>query len=148
MPDIFVVIGDANSRKSYTIRALTGAYNKGFYDIGLQNNNILNVYVHISSLQESRISPQQFVTDLNTVGYSYVLVSLWIRSGHGQPDGLTYLNAFISAGWNVQDIVVLGTPQLPYALPTSVPTPAFIPNSVGLPANNIASQIRGTWNWL
>jgi hypothetical protein len=55
MVNLFIIIGDANSRKSSTIRALTGAYNSKCYDIQINNKAILNFYVQICALQEVKI---------------------------------------------------------------------------------------------
>lgn len=148
MPNVFVVLGGTGVRKSFTIRALTGAYNRDVYDVGHQNGTVLNVFVQISALQESRINPQQFINEINTNVYQNVLVGLWIDQSRGQPNGLSYINDFIQAGWNIQNIVVLGTSQLPYPLPASLSTPTYINNSSNMPANSIASQIRPLWSWL
>ena len=145
MPDVYVIMGDKNTRKSSTIRALTGVYNKGVYEIAIQGGQVIDVFVQISSLQESGISPQEFIKE--TKNYQHILLSLWILSGNGQPDGLTYIQDFINAGWDIREIVVLGMNNLPYNLPTNAPKPKYIQNSINLPANQIASQIRNWWKW-
>ena len=148
MPDVYVIMGDRNAKKSATIRALTGAFRKGLYQVATQNAGVIDIFVQISSLQESRIPPQAFIQQVQRGNYQYVLVSLWISQGNGRPNGLTYIHSFLNAGWNIQAIVVLGTNVLPYNLPRRIPNPNFIPNSQNLPANQIASQIRGRWQWL
>ncbi len=148
MTDVYVIMGDRNTRKSATIRALTGAFKRGLYRVATQNVGVIDIFVQISSLQESRIPPQNFIQQVQQSNYQYVLVSLWIFQSNRQPNGLTYIQSFLNAGWNIQAIVVLGTDRLPYNLPADTPNPNFIPNSQNLPANQIASQIRGWWQWL
>jgi len=148
MPNVYVIMGDRNARKSATIRALTGAFQKDVYQVAIQDTRIINVFVHISSLQESQISPQQFIHQIGQNDYQYVLVSLWISQGNRQPNGSVYIQNFLNARWNILQIVVLGTNHLPYGLSPNIPHPKHIPNSQGLPANQIASQIREWWQWL
>jgi hypothetical protein len=147
MPNVFVVLGDPDTRKSATIRALTGAYRRRGWEVATQAGN-LDIFVQISSLQESRIAPQNFVTQ--NENWTNILVCLWVSSGNGQPDGLQYIRTFINNGWTISQIVVLGAGanNLPYRLPTGLPNPLFIPNSGATPANQIAHQIRGQWGWL
>jgi len=147
MLNIFIIMGDRNTRKSATIRALTGAFQRKVYQVATQMGNI-DIFVQISSLQESRISPQKFIKEIEEYNCPNVLVSLWISQGNGQPDGLTYIREFLNRGWNIQQIVVLGVNNLPYNLPQNTPSPNYIPNSRDLPANQIASQIREWWQWL
>jgi len=147
MPDIFIILGDRNTRKSATIRALTGAFQKGLYQVATRGGNI-DIFVQISSLQESRISPQDFISEVSQNHYQSVLVSLWISNGNGQPNGHTYIQDFLHVGWNIREIVILGVNNLPTNLPQNTPTPTFILHSRTLPANQIASQIRGLWQWL
>lgn len=152
MVDIFIIMGGRNTKKSATIRALTGVFKRKNYKVAIEtrqgNIDVINVFVQISSLQESRISPQDFINQIKQNGYLNVLVSLWISSSNGQPDGITYIQEFISVGWNIREIVVLGTNSLSDHLPTDAPAPNFIPNSRDLPANQVASQIRRLWQWL
>jgi hypothetical protein len=148
MSNIFAIIGERNTRKSATTRALTGAFKRGVYQIETSGGDIIDFFVQISSLQESGISPKEFIEECNQNSYSDVLVCLWISGGNGQPNGLTYIQNFLNAGWDIREIVVLGTNKLPYTLPQHTPTPNFVSNSQNLPANNIASRIREWWQWL
>jgi len=78
-----------------------------------------------------------------------VLVCLWISEGNGQPNGHTYIKAFLKEGWNIKEkIVILGTNELPYDLPQDTPDLKFIHDSQNRPANWIASQVREWWRWL
>ena len=148
MPNIFIIMGEKNTRKSATIRALTGVHHKTRrgYQIGTPRGDI-NVFIKISSLQESPISPQDFITDIQNRNYQNVLISLWISQGNGQPNGVTYIREFLNVGWNISQIVVLGTDNIQNS-PQNTPVPYYISNSRTLPSNTIASQIRERWQWL
>lgn len=147
MPNVFIIMGIRNGKKSAAIRALSGAFKRGKYSVATLNGNI-DVFIQISSLQESKISPQAFIREVNQNRYPNVLVCLWISQGRGQPTGETYIQNFLNAGWNIQQIVILGANNLPYNLPQNTTHPNYIPNSQNLPANHIASQIRSLWQWL
>jgi len=97
------------------------------------------------------VSPKAFIN--NHQHDRYVLLSLWIRSrstrtGTQFPNGHIYIQEFINNNWTINEVVVLGTNTLPYNLPQGSPTPMFIANSINIPANQIAHQIRNSWNWL
>lgn len=143
MTDIYVIMGDSNSRKSSTIRALTGVARKRSYDIST-TNGIIETYISISSLQESKTSPKAFLKEVNSMGCKNVLVSLWIRNGKSLPKGRKYLDKFTKSGWNIKPIAVLGStlPNLPqrYSVKSI--------KSKKRPSNEIASEVRKMWNWL
>ncbi len=148
MPNIFIILGGRNTRKSSTIRALTGVSRENIYQVAIQRG-IIDVFVKISSLQESKISPEDFISEVNQNRYQNVLVSLWIARSGQQPDGNVYIQNFLRTGWNIREIVVLGRDSLPYNnLPQGLPEPRFILNSREMPVNQIASQIRERWQWL
>ena len=147
MPNVFIIIGNRGHGKSRTIRALTGTYQGNrYHDVATRNNNI-NIYVQSSALQESNISPQQFIND--HADDSYILVTLWIRESRTQPNGQVYIQHFHQANWNISHIVVFDGNPLPYSLPPNLPQPVNIQNySPNMPSNEIANQIRNQWNWL
>ena len=148
MPNIFIIMGDEKTKKSSTIRALTGIYQMRSYDVGTQNGEI-NVFIHPSSLQETDTSSQEFINKHTTK--ENILVSLWIRDKRGRDDyfpvGIEYIRNFIDAGWNISQIVGLGVDNIPN-LSQNTPQPHYILNSRNLPSNTIASQIREWWRWL
>ncbi len=145
MPNIFIVLGDTQTRKSAIIRVLTGAFGRALFQIATQNE-IIDVFVQIRALQEANINPQEFIRQ--AADYPNILVSLWISQGNGQPNGLQYIQAFIDTTWPIAQIVVLGIQNLPYNLPQGLPNPLFISDSRNIPANQIAHQIRNHWHWL
>ena len=149
MPTVFAILGDGNSRKSSTVRAITGAARYGVWTVATSSGN-MDVYIRISSLQESNIDPQTFIADMTAAGHQNILVTLWVSQRATPtatfPAGTDYLRAFAAAGWIIQQIVVLGT--TPLLLHAGAPAPNLIPLSATTPANQIASLIRGWWNWL
>jgi hypothetical protein len=147
MPTVYAMLGDGNTRKSSTTRALTGAAQRRIVSVATAAGSI-DVFVQISSLQESRILPQEFIAEMITARHQNLLVTLWVSPLGAFPPGTDYLREFAIAGWVIQQIVVLGTTPLLPPLHAGAPTPNLIPNSPATPANQIASFIRGWWNWL
>lgn len=148
MPHVFIVLGDANTRKSSTVRALTGIAKRGVYQVAIAHGDDIQVFVQVVACQEEPISPEDFVNRVTRKNCTNVLVSLRITGCNGQPGGDVYIERFLHEGWNAREIVILGVDQLPYELPQNLPEPNSIPRSQNAAANRIASQIRGWWRWL
>lgn len=140
---IYTILGDANTRKSSTIRALTGV---GQHRSALIATvaGFVDVYVEISALQEAGISAARFIRIVTAGGHQNVLVPLRDNPFNGQPSGAAYIQAFIAAGWVLQAAVVLGAAALVFPLPASLPPPNAVPNSALSPANQTAATVR---NW-
>ena len=148
--DVYIIMGDPNTKKSATVRALTGIYNKNVWEIETVGGSAFRMFIQVSSLQESGILPGDFVTSIGSIsGITAVLVTLWIDRNpyNGCPDGRTYISQFLGAGWTIREIVVLGRGSLPYSLPAGSPPPLHISN-ISRPANAIAHDIRNRWEWL
>jgi hypothetical protein len=160
MPNVYAILGEADTRKSSTVRALTGAgqLQPGWIVATTLPLGNIEVYVQIRSLQEEKgITPKDFI---NIIGkhneyrakqtpkwnpVTNILIPLRISAFNNCPAGTDYLQHFASVGWNIiRPIVVLGAAALPTAFPAHHP----IPNSASTPANGIASQIRPLWLWL
>lgn len=157
MPNVYVILGESNSRKSSTVRALTGVpMQYDAWSVGT-TAGVIDVYVQIQALQEAKIDAPAFVKKIADVdqfrisrGGSVInnlLLPLRVSAFNGFHDGADYLNHFMQAGWSIQQIVVLDATVPPVGLPVVVPT-HLISGSASMPANAIASQIRGCWNWL
>lgn len=145
----YVLFGEANTRKSSTARALTGVGRRKTVHVAVRGR-VLDVFVQVSALQESSISPLQFINEMLAEGISHVLVTLRIRQmqkrGHVFPSGVDYLRAFRTAGWRIRKVVALGTAVLPGMVP-GIPLPLFVPNSRTTPVNLISTRIRKAWAW-
>lgn len=161
MRRVFIVVGHSESRKSSTIRALTGTGPPKIYQVRITNDEILNIYVHHSSLQEARISPAAFITQVEKFveecveefeGDPDVLVALRTKSSrNGEfPNAQEYASQFMQAGWQIAAIVLLGPASRESSNRLSEISHEFFanPDSKVLPANWIAHQIRGEWGWL
>jgi hypothetical protein len=147
MVEVYLILGDHNVRKSSTVRALTGIGNRGTRTGATITGNI-DVYIEVRALQENNIQPSDFTQQVVPAsGCQYVLVPLRIQQVNNLPSGNDYIQHFITAGWTMQQVVVLGMAFIP-PLPGGAPNPNFIPQAPMTPANNIASQIRGWWGWL
>jgi len=146
MPDIFIIIGDPNTGKSRTIRALTGARREAAsgYRIGTTTGEI-NVYIKLSALQENKISPGNFIRTIQQGNYQNVLICLRRNQSNGQPNAIFYIEEFLNVHWNIKQIVIFGDilPNLQRNI-----QPNYIQNSRQLPSNTIASYIRQWWHWL
>jgi hypothetical protein len=147
MPTVYAILGDNNSRKSSTARALTGAAQRGVRTVATSAGNI-DVFVQISSLQEQNIMPPVFIAEMTAAGRQNILVTLWVSQLGAFPAGTDYLREFANAGWIIRQIVVLGTTPLLPTLHAGAPAPNQIPNSPMIPTNQIASLVRGWWSWL
>src|SRR5258708_7194310 len=113
MPTVYAILGDENTRKSSTTRALTGAEQRRVMSVATAAGRI-DIFVQISSLQESHILPQDFIAEMTAAGHQNILVTLWFSQLGALATGTDYLREFANAGWVIQQIVVLGTtPLLP-----------------------------------
>lgn len=151
MPNLYVIIGEQNTRKSSTIRALSGFYRRDKnltkpHYITFTNGNVEDFYIDPTSLQEKKISSQKLIND--ALNYNNVLICLREHPFNNLPDYYSYLNDFMNAGWNLVGITVLGTNNLHKGIPISNVSPLFEQNSITMPSNQIAHRIRNSWNWL
>ena len=148
--DAYVVIGDANSFKSSTVRALTGCRVRGLREL-VQGGVVMNTFVQLSSLQEGSNwkPPKDFVREVRQSRAKSVIVPLRGLSHRGRPDANIYLDAFVNAGWNIKGIALLHCPK--FSLVAAVPHAALCPfPSRGAPhhyANELAAQVRTTFGW-
>jgi hypothetical protein len=111
---------------------------------------ILDMYVHHTSLQEARTTPDEFVARVEALnGNPDVLVALRTRSSQNQrfPNAQEYALRFERAGWQIAGVAsLLGGPL--DRLTVNTPESIQIPGSQTMPSNQIANEIRVGWNWL
>ena len=88
MPNVYVVIGDANTKKSSVIRALSGVDRRDNYLIEDLEGNTLNIFIQIRSLQESKISIQEFMDYIVEKNIENVLVALRKDRCNSLPQGM------------------------------------------------------------
>ncbi|MEO8122771.1 MAG: hypothetical protein ABI633_01850 [Burkholderiales bacterium] len=111
--DAFVIIGNANTRKSSVVRSLTGCFNRSLRDIEPASGGpVRKVYVRAGALQHARTRPADFVAEVSAKRCDTVLVCLTPDPNPIDPDDLpdagAYLAQFRAVGWNVRSIAVLG----------------------------------------
>lgn len=150
MRRVFIVVGHSESRKSSTIRALTGASKPRVVQVRPTNNESFDIFVFHASLQEKGIAPDDFVAQVEKLADNPdVLVAVRTKPSRNQrlPDGQGYALRFEQAGWQIAGVATLhGGPFGP--LTDNAPQPIPIPDSQNMPVNEIANTIRGVWNWL
>lgn len=172
--NLWAVVGDGGSGKSSTIRALTGAYQTTVYNVAASYGRLQNMLIVPKSLQESGISPGDFVarvsgdypvTDKGPIrpdearilahyAYQNVLVALRDAGHNNQPDADAYLDAFVTARWQIQaPLIYLTSTGTPAALaPAKTFHPPFVTLPVtgggSTPANQKASTARAAWGWV
>ena len=122
MPNVYVILGDSNTRKSSTMRALTGVRQESdSWEMATGAKGVDIFYIRTMSLQEAGITPQVFVKTINQLVVSNIFISLRIkpskRAFKNYPAGVDYLDAFKRAKWNIKPLFVLGNPSQPVSLP-------------------------------
>lgn len=145
--DAYIIIGHPSSGKSSLVRALTGLRNDGKQLMARKTEAPFNLWAKNSSLQEARVSPQEFIDDIARQKVDAALCTLWPRScrSHGitYPDAFGYVQAFQAAGWDIQPIVILAINdlQISVSLPDGVRTEVFR-NYKTKPFNPLAASVR------
>ncbi len=146
MPRVFIIMGHRKVRKTSTIRALTGVYKFGEWDVTTSDMGVLKIYIHLSALQEKMITPEVFLRD--NKNHENILVPLRIDGGYKYPKGIEYIKKIIEAKWVIAGVVVLKEQELVNSGFLDERRLHFLPNSENTPSNQIASKIRNWWNWL
>jgi hypothetical protein len=111
--EAFVIIGNANTRKSSVVRSLTGCFNRSLRDIQpAAGGRPRRVYARARALQFTNTRPADFVAEVSAVRCDTVLVCLTPDANPIDPARLpgaeSYLAQFRAAGWTVKSIAVLG----------------------------------------
>ncbi|CAD15629.1 hypothetical protein [Ralstonia pseudosolanacearum] len=149
--DAYIVIGDANSFKSSTVRSLTGCRIRGVRDF-VQGKIVMSTFVQLSSLQEgpNYIAPREFIREVNKSGARSTIFPLRASPHRGRSDANVYIQEFVKAGWKIKGVAILHSPnfQLIARLPASCIF-HYHPGSDPLYyANQLASQVRKDFGWL
>lgn len=146
--DAFVIIGNANTRKSSVARSLTGCFNRSLRDIEPASGGpARKVYVRAGALQHARTRPSDFVAEALARRCDTVLVCLTPDPNPIDADDLpgagAYLAQFRVAGWNVRSIAVLGQND------GGVRSPVLqhFPQAPTCPINVTAHAVRQHFGW-
>lgn len=111
--DAYLLIGNANTRKSSVIRSLTGCFNRSVRDVQLQTERKpVRFYARVGALQNTRTTVDEFVQEVARARCEAVLFCLSpeaLRSdGYEYPDAQTYVAALRERGWRIKGVAVLG----------------------------------------
>lgn len=143
--NVYLLMGDRNTRKSSTVRSLTGIGKSRVCNIELSNGKIIDIFTMIQALQEADVDPKSFFNLVNKENYSNVLVPLRIDKAKNCPNGSKYIELFLAKGWQVHTIFVLGRKDLPYRVDSKVVTKP-IENPIR-PNSQNAKVIKKIWGW-
>lgn len=146
--DAYLLIGNANTRKTSVIRSLTGCFNRSVRDIQLQSGRPLRFYARVGALQNTRTTPDEFLQEVGRSRCEAVIFSLLPSAVAtdlmNYPDAQTYVATLREHGWRFKAVAVLGqdgggvrTPNLRQYV--QAPT---------APVNLTARDIRAQFGWV
>lgn len=146
--DVYLVIGNPNTRKASLVRSLTGCFNRSVRDIQpMGDKSSLRVYARVGSLQDTRCAPEDFIAEAARARCTAVLCCLAPGAdpdrGDRYPDAAAYLAAFKAAGWRIRAIAVLGQNG------GEVRSPHLrqFPQAPVAPINQTARAVRTHFGW-
>lgn len=111
--DLYVIVGNAHTRKSSVMRSLTGCFNRSLRDIQTSDGRApIRLYVRVGALQETRCTAEELAAEVQRHRPQAVLCGLW-PSDHPHeprryPGAVQYLAAFDALGWRRRAVAVLG----------------------------------------
>lgn len=150
---LFLILGEANARKSSLIRCLTGIGRSGKWSVCSASGNELPVYVQMTSLQEEQntesksYTANEFMEILDDRAPEIDTILLPLRiTGHE-----IYFNDFEHEGFTIEKVVILQRKHENYqALETTLCRRydcLRIENSNTQPSSFTASKIRPFFGW-
>lgn len=153
MVNLFIIIGDDNSRKSSTIRALTGAFRSKRYDIQIKDKGVLDFYIQISALQEAHKLANKLIADIKEYGCHNVILPLRIDpvnyNGLKYPNAEQYIDQLLKEKWAIKTVLFIKerfNDQLRRRF--SNYADKVINDTEKTPSNKLASILRREWNWI
>ena len=146
--DLYLVVGNSNTRRASVVRSLTGCFNRSQRDIlPLGASKPLRVYARAGALQETKTTPQDFIAEAGKTRCDAVLCCLSASPYSGgdneYPDAQAYLQAFKEAGWRVRAVAVLGQNS------GGIKSPHLrqFPQATTAPINVTAKDVRALFGW-
>ncbi|MDP2407775.1 MAG: hypothetical protein Q8S71_07940 [Hydrogenophaga sp.] len=147
--DAYILIGNANTRKTSVVRSLTGCFNRSVRDIQLQSSRRpQRFYARVGTLQITRTSIEDFIQEVNRSRCEAVVFCLSPTAHRTDleefPDAQTYVAALRERGWRIKGVAVLGQDGGGVRAPnlrqyTQAPT---------APVNVTARDVRAQFGWL
>jgi len=146
--DVFLVIGNPNTRKASLVRSLTGSFNRSIRDIlPLGEKLPLRLYARVGTLQDTKTRPEDFLAEVHKTRCAAVLCCL-SPSAHPNfpslyPEAHSYLSRFKAEGWRVRSIAVLGQNG------GEIRSPLLrqFPQATTAPINVTAHAVRAHFGW-
>jgi hypothetical protein len=147
--DAYLLIGNANTRKTSLVRSLTGCFNRSVRDIQLQSaKRPVRFYARVGALQNTRTSIDDFVQEVARARCDAVIFCLSpgaLKTDLAEyPDAQTYVAALRERGWRIKAVAVLGQDGGGVRAPnlrqyTQAPT---------APVNATARDVRAQFGWV
>ena len=147
--DAYILIGNANTRKTSVVRSLTGCFNRSVRDIQLQGSDrSVRFYARVGALQTTRTTLDEFLAE---VARSRCEAAVFCLAPHAHktdlqeyPDAQTYVAGLRERGWTIKGVAVMGqdgggvqaTNQRQY---TQAPA---------APLNATARDVRAQFGWV
>ena len=150
MVTLYAVVGHGDARKSSTIRALSGVGNADYgrnakdrWEMQLADYPMPQLACVVAGgLQEDyRFTPQGFIDRMHSLAPAVMTAIIALRlvgPNEECPDGEEYLRRFATRRWAVNYAIIGGT-ELFHELPNG----RLLER--GLPANELAAQLRTAW---
>lgn len=110
---LYLLVGNAHTRKASVARALTGGFNRSLRDIQLASGSTtLRLYMRAGTLQQTKTTAEAFIAEAKAQRCDAVLACLWPQADamapELYPDAASYLAQFRTAGWLLARAAVLG----------------------------------------
>ena len=154
MPNLHIIIGDSNTRKSSLLRCLTGVGSGNatrHLHLAEASGNTIQLYCILSALQENYkpLLPSEFIKFVKNLRPQPTDVALTLRVNQRgpYPGFQAYLQAFSVAGWPVVNVALLGSSACTQRQQISALNVSAVPTSPHQPTNLTASQVRAAWRW-
>lgn len=145
--DVYVIAGNTQTRKSSSIRALTGVWGRRTTQVRTREGADISIYVQIQSLEEEGIDANQFILRVEQAQPHATHVLVPVRVG----GAIDHIDAFREHGWNMADVVVFGQ-TWPVGgrwadLTVDFHPSLAMPHTANVPANDTAHRLRSRWGW-
>jgi hypothetical protein len=111
--DVYLIIGNPNTRKASLVRSLTGCFNRSVRDILIQGAKTpKRFYARVGTLQDTRTTVEDFIAEVARARCQAVICCLSpsvARDGAAdRPDAQAYVAGFRAVGWQIKAVAVLG----------------------------------------
>lgn len=147
--DLYLVVGNPNTRRASLVRSLTGCFNRSLRDIELVSGKApLRLYARVGSLQETKTGPQDFVLEAQATRCGAVLCCVAPQAHLAWPEAYpaatAYLEHFRQQNWRLRAVAVLGQNG------GGLRSPALrqFPQAGTAPINVTAAAVRRHFGWV